>query len=202
VPADAIITAVDVDAQQRARAVERFVTLGGLTAEAAEALVDAALAGAIDHALESVNGMGPVPTQMAASRADHLRFVCERAGRILNQREVEILFRVSASTARTILTTLRATYEQILRDKFVAAMQADVTVAPSGNDTDGLTWTLRFTEPGPFLTATSEVGRLGLAAVADVSPARRTITIPRRIGEAGGKRRGTLSLLGLPKPAP
>jgi hypothetical protein len=180
---------VDVDKAQRSRAVARLQTLGGLTKEDADALVEAALAGAVDQAFELIIGTGPVPTSMSTSRADQLRFICDRAGRLLSQREVEMLFRVTSTTAKTILTTMLATYEESLREKFLDRMRADAKVVPSGSEDAGLTWTLRFTEASTYDAAWSEVSRLGFASETTASPTARTLTLPRTV--AAGNRAGT-----------
>jgi hypothetical protein len=186
---------MDVEAGQRARAVERFVVLAGLDEAMASALVDAVLAGGVDHALQVINGTGPVPASVTATRADQLRFVCERAGRLLTQREVEIAFRITASSARAVLTSMQATYAELLWDKFVARMRADARVAPTGTEEGGLTWTVRFSESVTFDTAWAEVQRLGFAGESEASA--RRIVMPRLVGT---KRAHTLQLLGIVVP--
>lgn len=190
---------VDVDKEQRARAVDRLKTLGGLRAAEAQGLIDAALAGAVDQALELVNGSNAVPTSMTTSKADQLRFICDRAGRMLSQREVEILFRVTATAARSILTTMLATYEESLREKFLDRMRSDAKVLASGTDETALSWTLRFSESSTFDAAWTELSRLGLVGECDVNTARRTITLPRSLS-IEGKATESLGLLGLKQP--
>jgi hypothetical protein len=190
---------VNVDKEQRDRAIERLITLGGLSKTQAAALTDAAIAGAVDQAFELINGSSAVPTSMTTSKADQLRFVCDRAGRLLSQREVEILFRVTATAARSILTTMLATYEEALREKFLARMRADAKVTASGTDEAGLTWTLRFSESSTLDAAWAEVHRLGLASEAEVSTARRTITIPQTLTR-DSRQVATLNELGLQAP--
>jgi hypothetical protein len=191
---------VDVDKEQRKRAIERLRRLGGLTEADAAALVDAAVAGAVDQVFELVNGSGAVPTSMTTAKADQLRFVCDRAGRLLSQREVELLFRVTATSARSILTTMLATYEESLREKFLDRMRADAAVTASGTDDTGLTWTLRFSEPATMDAAWTELRRLGIAGDSETNASRRTITIPRTV-RRGSRTLVTLDELGLTAPA-
>jgi hypothetical protein len=191
---------VDIDKEQRARAVERLTSLGGLSQQDAAALVDAAVAGAVDHAFELVNGSGPVPTAMTTTKADQLRFICERAGRLLTQREVEILFRVTPTAAKSIMTTMLATYEEALREKFLTRMRADVKVIASGNDDNGLTWTLRFNDSANVDVAWSELERLGLANLSERISSRK-IEIPRERSVSGAKKQATLPLLGITPPS-
>ncbi len=189
-----------VDPAVRAHAVDRLETLGGLSPEQASALVDAVVDGAVDHAFELVNGSGPVPTSMTTAKADELRWICQRLGRLLSQREVEIVFRITATSARTVLNTMLATYEEGLHEQFLERMRDDATVLPSGTDEAGLTWTLRFTEASTFDTARSELSRLGLLGQSDAHPAQRRITVPRR-ATTGGTAGDVLPALGLREPA-
>lgn len=172
---------MDVDAEQREHAIERLKQLGGVSQADAEVLVDAALAGAVDHAFELINGSGAVPTAMTTSKADQLRWICDRAGRLVSQREVEILFRVTSTTARSILNTMLATYEESLRGRFLERMRADVAVLASGTQDTGLTWTLRFTEPSTFDAAWSELARLGVLGQCEGNLAQRKIIVPRTV---------------------
>jgi hypothetical protein len=190
---------VKVDPAVRAHAVDRLETLGGLSREQATALVDAVVGGAVDHAFELINGSGPVPTSMSTAKADQLRWICQRLGRLVSQREVEIVFRITPTSARTVLNTMLATYEEGLREQFLDRMRDDATVLPSGTDEAGLTWTLRFTEASTFDAARSELSRLGLLGQSEGHPSQRKITIPRR-AIMGGRSRGVLAALGLPEP--
>jgi hypothetical protein len=191
---------VKVDPAVRSHAVDRLETLGGLSPEQATALVDAVVAGAVDHAFELINGSGPVPTSMTTARADELRWICQRLGRLVSQREVEIVFRITPTSARTVLNTMLATYEEGLHEQFLERMREDATVLPSGTDEAGLTWTLRFTESSTFDTARSELSRLGVLGQSDPHPSQRKITIPRR-ATPGGKAGDVLAALGLREPA-
>src|SRR5437870_203197 len=102
-----------VDNGSRQKAVGRFRSLAG--SSEAEKLVDALEQAARDQLLETITGAGPVPSSMVATRAELLYYACTRAERILEQREVEVLFRTLPATARAILATMHATYEEALR---------------------------------------------------------------------------------------
>jgi hypothetical protein len=191
---------VKVDPVAHAHAVDRLVTLGGLPHDRATALVDAMVDGAVDHAFELINGSGPVPTSMTTSKADQLRWICERLGRLVTQREVEILFRITPTSARTILNTMLATYEEGLHEQFLARMRDDATVVPSGTEDAGLTWTLRFTEASTYETALSGLARLDLLRQSEAQASHHRITVPRVAAADGGKM-DVLAALGLSEPA-
>src|ERR671919_2165524 len=191
--------AVKGDPAQHAHAVDRLETLGGLSRAEATALVDAVVAGAVDHAFELINGSSPVPTSMSTAKADELRWICDRLGRLVSQREVELIFRITPTSARTIVNTMLATYEEGLREQFLERMRTDATVLPSGSDEGGLTWTLRFTEASTFDAAWSELLRLGLLGQSEAHPSHRKITIPRR-ATVGGKAADVLAALGVREP--
>jgi hypothetical protein len=192
--------AVKVDPVAHAHAVDRLMTLGGLSHDRAAALVDAMVDAAVDHAFELINGSGPVPTSMTTSKADQLRWICERLGRLVTQREVEILFRITPTSARTILNTMLATYEEGLHEQFLARMRDDATVLPSGTEDAGLTWTLRFTEASTYEAAMSELERLDLHRQSDAQASHHRIIVPR-VAAAGGRKVDVLAALGLSEPA-
>jgi hypothetical protein len=193
---------VQVDPAARAHAVDRLMTLGGLSKTVAMALVDAAVGGAVDHAFELINGTGPVPTSMTTAKADQLRWICDRLGRLVSQREVELVFRITPGSARTILNTMLATYEEALREQFLDRMRSDATVLPTGTDEAGLTWTLRFSEVTTYDAAWTELARLGLLGQAEGNVSQRRITVPRQASIPGdGKRADVLEALGVPEPA-
>ncbi|MGH9261871.1 MAG: hypothetical protein ACRD08_18590, partial [Acidimicrobiales bacterium] len=175
-----------VDPAAYAHAVDRLRTLGGLSREQATALVDAVVAGAVDHAFELISGSGPVPTSMSTAKADELRWICERLGRLVSQREVEMVFRITPTSARTVLNTMLATYEEGLREQFLARMREDATVLPSGSDEAGLTWTLRFTQASTYEAALSELARLDLLRQSDVQASHHRITVPW-VATVGGR---------------
>jgi hypothetical protein len=156
--------------------------------------------GAVEHAFELINGSGPVPTSMTTAKADQLRWICEHLGRLVTQREVEILFRITPASARTILHTMLATYEEGLREQFLARMRDDATVLPSGSEDAGLTWTLRFTEASTYEAAWSELARLNLLRQSDAQASHRRIAIPR-VATVGGSKTDVLAALGLSEPA-
>jgi hypothetical protein len=176
------------------------MTLGGLSHDRATALVDAMVDGAVDHAFELINGSGPVPTSMSTSKADQLRWICERLGRLVTQREVEILFRITPTSARTILNTMLATYEEGLHEQFLARMRDDATVVPSGTEDAGLTWTLRFTEASTYETAMSELARADLLRQSEAQASHHRVVVPR-MAAVGGRKVDVLAALGLSEPA-
>lgn len=160
--------------------VGRIAELTGLGSQDAEALLLAYLQGAVDLALDQVAGDGPVPTSLNVLRADLFRWVCARASRILPEREVEVLLRIPSSTARSVLRTMRAMYEEALRELFLQRMQLDAVVRPSGNEDEGLTWTLEFTEAALFDLALSEIRRLPIPRdMIQTVVSRSRIEIPR-----------------------
>ena len=101
--------------------------------------------------------------------------------------------------ARSILTTMLATYEEALREKFLARMRDDAKVIASRTEEAGLTWTLRFSESSTLGPAWAEAMRLGLAGDAEVHVPRRTVTVPRTVTR-DSKKVKTLEELGLDAP--
>jgi hypothetical protein len=172
---------VEIDSQKRLEAIDRFVSLAGLSGPDAKTLVDAALQAAIDQTLDTIMGSGPVPSAMTATRAEGLRYVCLQAGRVLTQREVGVLFRTTPSNARSILTTMSATYEQALHHQFVTEMRGAATVEQIGTLDQGLRWSVRFSQRAAFDTARAELERLGLLKLATFDDAAWTVEFEQSV---------------------
>jgi len=98
-----------------------------------------------------------------------------------------------------VKATTLATYEEALRKKFVDRMRSDAQVIPAGNDEDGLSWTLRFTETGMADVAWSELERLELSSVSERAASRK-ISIPRHVTE-GEEEQDVLVLLRIQPPS-
>jgi hypothetical protein len=191
---------VEIDEKRRVTAVERFTSLAGLSEEQADALVDSAIQASVDQVLETIAGSGPVASSVIALRAELARFVCETAKRIIDQREVEVLFRATPTSAKAILTTMRATYEEALREEFVEHMRLDAAVRAAGTENTGLTWRVTFSEAATFDIARSELHRLGLdSSLVDESPSRRSIELLRSSPAHSNK--DPVDLMGIGKPS-
>jgi hypothetical protein len=188
-----------VDDQKRREAVDRFISLAGLSETAAEALVEAALQAAVDQALDTMMGSGPVPSAVTAIRADNLRYVCLQAGRVLTQREVGVLFRTTPTNARSILVTMSAIYEQALHAQFVAEMRGAAAVDKTGNKDQGLNWKVRFSQRAAYDTARAEMERLDLLKFAIFDDDGASVEFPQTIKTPHGNI-NILDRLGLDPP--
>jgi hypothetical protein len=183
----------------KTEAVNRLVTLVGLTKPQAESVVEAVLKAAENQTLETITGAGPLPSSLPAFRAQQLHYACLNAKRILTQREVEILFRATPTQARAIVTSMYATYEQALRGHLRDQMIQDADVTPSGTEDTELTWTIRFTERSSYEFALNEVNRLELDRWTSSTPSRLSILIPRSV-KGLDKKIDPLKELGLQEP--
>jgi hypothetical protein len=134
---------------------------------------------------------------MVAARAELLYYACTRAERILEQREVEVLFRTLPATARAILATMHATYEEALRNQFLAGMRRGAKIVQSGNDEQGLTWSISFPDTTSYDIAWDELARLAIMSEATGDRRTRVIVIPRQLP---GGRGDPLEKLGLEAP--
>jgi hypothetical protein len=161
--------------------------------------VDSVIAGAVDQAFEFINGSGPLPTGMITARADQVRFICERAGRILSQREIEVLLRITGASARAVVTTMNATYAEALGKKRLEWMRQDATVSASGTDEAGLSWTLRFTEGSTLETAWTELQRIRVAGESEKDDQELALTFPQQ-PVINGVAIDVLEKLGLQRP--
>jgi hypothetical protein len=182
------------------KAVSRFQSLAGSPTAEANPLVDALLLAAQDQLLETITGAGPVPSNMVAARAELLYYACQRAGRILEQREVEVLFRTLPANARAILAMMHATYEEALREYFLDRMRRGARVASAGTDATGLRWVITFSDGSNFQTAWDEIQRLGFGDDAIPNSRSRAVDIPQS-ATLDGTTIDTLDALGLARPS-
>ncbi len=182
------------------KAVSRFQSLAGSQEVEAEELVQALMSAAQDQLLETITGSGTVPSKMVALRAELLYHASVRAERILEQREVEVLFRTLPTDARAILANMHATYEEALREQFLERMRRGARVTASGTDATGLRWVIAFSDGSNFQTAWDEVQRIGLGDDAVTNSRTRTIDIPQTT-RVNDNDIDPLAELGLPRPS-
>jgi hypothetical protein len=183
----------------KAKAADRFEALAGSQVGETHPLVAALLLASQDQLLETIAGTGPVPSNMVAVRAELLYYACVRAKRILEQREVEVLFRTLPANARSIMATMHATYEEALRQHFLERMGRGARVTAAGTDAAGLRWIIMFSDGSNFQTAWDEIQRLGFGDDAIHNSRTRTIDIPQAT-TVDGKAIDTLKKLGVARP--
>lgn len=184
------------DDPQKQLAVRRLQLLAGTHAEDVAGLVDAIVRASRDQVLEMITGSGAVPSNMVASRAELLYFACVHANRILTQREVEVLFRTLPASARAILASMHATYEEALREQFLTRMRSGARVASAGTDATKLRWVITFSDASNLQIAWEEIQRLGFSEDAVLNSYAKSINIPRKVTVADDEI-DTLSELGL-----
>src|SRR2546430_1094372 len=118
--------------EQRRQAVEALSSRAWLDDQKAQELVDMAGLGATEQALDTITGATSLPGTMTSMRAERLYYICRAAKRWLSQREVEVLFRVTPTVARSIMATAQATYEGNLTTYLSAQMRSQVRALPVG----------------------------------------------------------------------
>jgi ABC-type amino acid transport substrate-binding protein len=116
-----------LDANKAALAVARFTSLTGLTQDNAQRLVEDAAQAVVDQCLDAVVGRGPVASTLGAVRAKQLHGVCLKFGRTLSRNEVGVLFRITPSTAQSVITTMNATYAESFHSQLEERMKARAT---------------------------------------------------------------------------
>jgi hypothetical protein len=154
-----------------------------LTEEEAQKLVDAVAAGAVDEAFETIAGSGPVPTTMPDARAARLRFVTERLGRHLRGREVEVVFRVTRNTARSIVARMAATYPEVLpADRLQQAVRGGAHPRPAGKEAGRRRYVVQFDDETSFNAAEALLNQRGLTQDVRRDDAALTLDLPQRMG--------------------
>ena len=101
------------------------------THEDLEELLDAIETAAKDEFFDLIAGTDPIPSNMGDARALRLRRICETLRRELTNREIQVVFRIGESAARSVDNRMRATYpRQMDRIKTarIEAMRRGATV--------------------------------------------------------------------------
>ncbi|MFB2554283.1 hypothetical protein [Herbiconiux liangxiaofengii] len=105
----------ELNEQDRQKLHTAFARRLGARRDATE-LVEAYLVAAQRHAFSRTVQAGPVPTSLTVERSGLLLEISQELGRVIDDVEIEALFRVSRSQARTMRTTLLASYSDITDD--------------------------------------------------------------------------------------
>jgi hypothetical protein len=169
----------------------------GLTAEQARAFVKAVIAGARAEALELIAGAEAVPTSLADTRALRLRYVCQELGRPVRSREVEVIFRVTPSTAAGILRRMQATYMTVLEELFQSRLRESGRAVHAGN-LDDPRYEISFEDETVLDYARQVLEREGMTRGVTVRRSTLVLDVPNRIEDRTGKQRDVAEVLGIP----
>ncbi len=124
-------------------------------------LARAYIDGVLDHAASRTAGKGPVPTTLAAERADLIAAVCRKCVRLLESNEIGALLRITSSAAAGVSRTLLAVYDDLpemaLRSAFVNTKR--MGRGTKGAVTDG--YKVRFASEERMKSAQRELQRQG-----------------------------------------
>jgi hypothetical protein len=153
----------------------------GLETAEADALVAAVTAAAEREALELLAGDAPVPSSLADARALRLRYITESAGRALKPREVEVILRVSPSTALSVLRRMNATYPRAVDGFLKQVVKETATVTKTGNQETGFRYQIYFDEPGGLEYAYQLLQRRGLTHDVRLKRVDQLLDLPRKI---------------------
>jgi hypothetical protein len=179
----------------RAAAREALETYAGIPANAADVLLRAVVEASEREALEVLAGDAPIPSSLADARALRLRYITESAKRALKPREVEVLFRVSSSTALNILRRMNATYPRAVDDYLKKVVQDTGTVVRTGDQNSGFRFQIFFDEPSGLEYAYQLLQRRGLTHDVRLRRPEQALDLPRQING-----QDVLGVLGLPAP--
>jgi hypothetical protein len=184
--------------EQKRKAIDALTGRAWLEQTKAQELVDVSIGGAVEQALDTITGATLVAATMTSMRAERLYYICRAAKRWLGQREVEVLFRVTPTAARSIMATAQATYEGSLSQYLVERMRTQVQPRDTGTASDP-TVTLRCPDASSYNTLMNEVHRLTLDKYVEEGPGRYDLTFPEQI-EIRGKAQSLFAALGILKP--
>ncbi len=182
--------------------VAEILTAAG-TSEDLEKLIKAIEAAANEEAFDLIAGTDPTPSNMVDARALRLRRICETLERELTPREIQVVFRVGESTARSVDNRMRATYPRQMDDIKEArlkAMRKAATVRvekPAGGD---VRYKIHFSQPSARDLAYELLADAGYLKGVE-RPDGEHLILPLRADKPdGGKINLLTDILGLPDP--
>jgi len=177
-----------------------LTTFGGLPDEDADTLVAGAVAAARQEMLDHIAGVAPVPSSAVDIRALRLRYVCAAVGRMLSRREVELLFRLTPSSADSVIRRMQALYPSAVED-YLAALVARGSVRVTGTAGGGDEgYEIYFPEPAGLEHARQLLDRRRLGDYARVSRTTQTMRVPRTITDRDDNEHDPLEILSLEPP--
>jgi hypothetical protein len=180
------------------QAVAALQARAWLDAQHAQELAVFAVEGATEHILNIIAGTTTVAPTPVAVRAERLYFVCKAAKRWLSQREVEVLFRLTPTAARSTMVAAQATYEAELTDFLISDMRQRVQLKAVGSG-EAPTVRVRCGAPSVYNVLMNEIHRVGLANHYDDGPGRYEVTLPENV-TVGDKQMTIFDALDLAKP--
>jgi hypothetical protein len=184
--------------EQKSRAIEALTNRAWLEQTKAKELVEFSIDGAVEQALDTITGATLVAATMTSMRAERLYYICKAAKRWLGQREVEVMYRVTPTVARSILATAQATYEGSLNKYLVERMRTQVQPRATGTASHQ-TVRLRCPDASSYNTLMNEVHRLILDEYVEEGPGRYDLTFPEKV-KIRGNDQSLFEALGILKP--
>lgn len=104
----------------------------GQSSTSSKTLAAAYLRGVQEHALSRTVGGSPIPTSLTTDRAELVIAICREYKQLLTGREIEVLLRVTPSSAKSILRLVEAVYDDEVSKYLMAAAFRGATSDGSG----------------------------------------------------------------------
>jgi hypothetical protein len=161
------------------QSVERLRAAG---VDAAEKLLEATLRASALDALETVGGVGPVPTALSDVRAARLLELCKLRGEILPDEAVAALFRIMPSSAALVTRRMQATYEASLQEPLQLHMVAMAKLSfPKKDAGEAPRHKLTFATAAAFAYALKRIAAAGLLGEVSTDRNARSIEFPQQV---------------------
>lgn len=188
---------------QVARAADQIHRYAGVSQDRAVALVEAAVAAAQKEAFDLIVGDAPVPSSVIDTRALRLRYISDalaaEGARALTEAEVQSIFRVGRTTARTLLDRMRSTYprsmDAFLRDQVRGSARAEFE-----GDLKKRRYLVRCDDESTFTSAQTLLQREGMTKDARIEEDERTLSLPLEMETYDGRNLDPLNVLGIERP--
>jgi hypothetical protein len=150
---------------------------------APDGLLETMLQASAVDTLETIGGLGPVPTALSDVRAARLLELCKLRKEILSDEVVATLFRVMPSTAGSITRRMQATYEATLEEALRAHMIASAKLSYPVKKEEGeaAKHKVTFATAAAYSHALKTIAAAGLTGEISEERPTRAIVFPQEI---------------------
>jgi hypothetical protein len=169
-----------------------------LTPEEAATVVDAVAAVAAEDVFLEIAGEEPVTGTATERRAMRVARISDQLGRLLSQREVEVLLRVPGSTARSTLARVRAGWPAKVDGWIAAQIVSHLDrIEDASTQAEGKRWRIIFNDDAALSYAAERLRREGMTRDLLPTVTKQELLVPKQMRDRRGQLRDPRKVLGL-----
>jgi hypothetical protein len=169
------------------RAMSTLNRIAGTSKDDSQKIVSSAIEAAIEQVIESLVGIGLLPTTISELRVDLLNRVSMKMNRQLTVLEIQTLFRTTPNIAKSTQVKVQSIFAQPLFDQFLADMRNDAVYVETRPKDKKSSWKVSFHKDSTFRTAVDEIVRSNLDRDVTLNEVERFIELEKEFMLNGQK---------------